>query len=95
MAKVPAAPSFATLLQRYFAEHLTRHRAASPQTIAAYGHTFRLLLLFAEKHIGKPPTAIALTDLTADLILAFLDHLERDRDNGVRSRNARLSPPCQ
>ena len=91
MADVPTAPSFATLLQRYFAEHLTRHRAASPQTIAAYGHTFRLLLLFSEKHICKPPTAIALTDVNADLILAFLDHLEQDRANGVRSRNARLS----
>ena len=59
MADVPTAPSFATLLQRYFAEHLTRHRAASPQTIAAYGHTFRLLLLFSEKHIcsKRKPTA--------------------------------------
>ncbi len=91
MADIPAPPSFATLLQRYFAENLIQHRAASPRTVAAYRDTFRLLLLFAEKHISKPPTAIALTDLNAALVLAFLDHLEQDRANGPRSRNARLA----
>ena len=60
MAEPLTAPSFATLLQRYFADHLTRHRAASPRTIAAYRDTFRLLLLFAEQHIGKAPTSVVL-----------------------------------
>ena len=91
MAEAPIAPSFPTLLQRYFADHLTQHRAASPRTIAAYRDTFRLLLLFVEQHISKPPTAVTLTDLDAPLLLAFLDHLERDRANGSRSRNARLA----
>jgi integrase/recombinase XerD len=91
VAEPLTAPSFATLLQRYFADHLTRHRAASPRTIAAYRDTFRLLLLFAEQRIAKPPTAVKLTDLDAALVLAFLDHLERDRGNGSRSRNARLA----
>ena len=91
MAEPLTAPSFATLLQRYFADHLTRHRAASPRTIAAYRDTFRLLLLFAEQHIGKAPTSVVLTDLDSGLVLAFLDHLERDRANGSRSRNARLA----
>jgi integrase/recombinase XerD len=85
------APSFPTLLQRFFADHLTRHRAVSPRTIAAYRDTFRLLLLFVEKHIGKSPTAVALTDLQSEVVLAFLDHLERDRANSSRSRNARLA----
>ena len=91
MAETPTAPSFPTLLQRYFADHLTRHRAASPRTIAAYRDTFRLLLLFAEEHLGKPPTSVTLTDLDATLVLAFLDHLERNRGNSSRSRNARLA----
>ena len=91
MAEAAPVPSFATLLQRFFTEHLTRHRAASPRTIAAYRDTFRLLLLFAERHIGKAPTTVTLADLDAGLVLAFLDHLERDRNNGVRSRNARLA----
>lgn len=88
----PARPaSFATLLQRFFAEHLVQHRCVSPRTVAAYRDTFRLLLLFAERHTGKAPTAVALADLDAPLVLAFLDHLEAERGNGARTRNARLT----
>lgn len=84
-------PSFPALLQRFFVEHLAQHRAVSTRTIAAYRDTFRLLLGFAEAAIGKAPTKIVMTDLDAKLILAFLDHLEKDRKNAVRSRNARLA----
>ena len=79
------------MLQRFFVEHLGRHRAVSPRTIAAYRDTFRLLLSFAEAKIGKAPTAFALADFDAQLILGFLDHLEKERNNGARSRNARLA----
>ena len=44
----------------------------------------------AQHHLGKPPERLALTDLDAPLILAFLNHLERERHNTIRSRNARL-----
>ena len=91
MPKPTTAPSFAMLVQRFFTEHLTHHRAVSPRTVAAYGDTFRLLLQFAEGHTGKSPTDLKLVDLNAKLVLAFLDHLERDRKNGARSRNARLA----
>ncbi len=91
MADPISTPSFSTLLQRFFVEHLGRQRAVSPRTIAAYRDTFRLLLRFAEGRIGKAPTALALIDLDARLILGFLDHLEKDRKNSARSRNARLA----
>ena len=91
MADPISMPSFSTLLQRFFVEHLGRQRAVSPRTIAAYRDTFRLLLSFAEARIGKAPTALALVDLDARLILDFLDHLEKERNNGARSRNARLA----
>ena len=84
-------PSFPSLLQRFFIEHLGQHRAVSPRTIAAYRDTFRLLLGFAETTIGKAPTVFTLADLDAKLILGFLDHLEKTRNNTVRSRNARLA----
>lgn len=84
-------PSFAALVQAYFAEHLTQRRALSPQTIAAYRDAFILFLGFAESRLGKMPTAMTLADITPDLIMAFLDHLERQRHNSVRSRNARLA----
>ncbi len=91
MADPPQPPSFATLLQRFFAEHLTQHRSVSPRTIAAYRDTFRLLLLFAERRLGKAPTAVVLADLDPPLVLAFLDHLEAERGNSARTRNARLT----
>ena len=84
-------PSFPLLLQRFFVEHLGSQRAVSPRTIAAYRDTFRLLLSFAEAKIGKAPTRLALADFDAQLILSFLDHLEKVRSNGARSRNARLA----
>lgn len=86
-----ATPTFPMLVQRFFAEHLRQHRAVSPHTVAAYRDAFRLLLRFAQTRTGKAPTELALADLDAALILAFLDHLERERKCSVRSRNARLS----
>ena len=89
MARPRAPSSFTTLLQRFFVEHLRQHRAVSPCTIAAYRDTFRLLLAFAETKINKPPTTITMVDLNAKLILEFLDHLEKKRNNCAQSRNAR------
>lgn len=86
-----APPTFAALVQAYFAEYLTRQRALSPQTVAAYRDGFVLFLGYAESRLGKSPAEMALADITPALILAFLDHLERQRHNAVRSRNARLA----
>lgn len=86
-----APPSFATLVQAYFAEYLTQQRALSAQTIAAYRDAFVLFLGFAESRLNKSPAAMAMTDITPELIMTFLDHLERHRHNSVRSRNARLA----
>ncbi len=84
-------PSFAALVQSFFAEHLTQQRALSARTVAAYRDAFLLFLGFAQARLHKAPTAMLLSDLTPTLILAFLDHLENDRHNTVRSRNARLA----
>ncbi len=91
MARSPSTPSFAMLLQRFFVDHLQQHRALSPCTIAAYRDTFKLLLHFAEKHLGKNPVNLVLADLDAGFLLTFLDYLERERRNATRSRNARLA----
>jgi integrase/recombinase XerD len=83
--------ALAPSLQAYFTDRLIGQRAASPNTIAAYKLTFRLLLAFAAGKTAKAPSALDIADLDAPLIAAFLDHLERDRHNGVRSRNNRLA----
>jgi site-specific recombinase XerD len=82
---------FAGLLQRFFAERLLQQRNASPRTVVAYRDTFRLLLSYAERERGKAPAKLALNDFDATLILDFLAHLETERHNTVRSRNARLA----
>lgn len=86
-----APPSFPALVQAFFTEHLTQQRAMSPRTVATYRDAFVLFLDFAVGHLHRPPTAIRLDDITPALILAFLDHLEHERGNAVRTRNARLA----
>jgi site-specific recombinase XerD len=84
-------PSFPALVQEFFTHHIVNQRALSPRTVAAYRDTFILFLGFAQERLGKLPTALSLADITAELILAFLDYLEKVRHNAVRSRNARLA----
>jgi len=79
------------LLQGFFVEHLLKHKHASPQTVASYRDTFRLLLQFAHRHLKKEPAALEVAALDAPVILSFLDSLEKDRHNCVRSRNIRLA----
>jgi integrase/recombinase XerD len=78
-------------LQAFFTERLLRERNASPLTVAAYRDTWRLLLGFASKRTGKPPSTLGFDDIDVPLIGAFLDHLEHERGNTVRTRNARLA----
>jgi integrase/recombinase XerD len=86
-----ATANVSRLLQGFFTDRLVRQRQASPHTIAAYRDTFRLLLEFAQERLAKPPAILGLEDLDAPLIGAFLDHLEKQRGNGARTRNARLA----
>jgi integrase/recombinase XerD len=83
--------TLAPTLQAFFTDRLARQRQASSHTIAAYRDTFKLLLIFAEQQTGKPPSNLDVIDLDAPLISAFLNHLETDRGNSVRTRNARLA----
>ena len=83
--------ALAPALQAYFTDRLIGQRAASPNTIGAYKLTFRLLLTFASKRLGKTPAALDIAELDAPLIAAFLDHLERDRRNSAATRNNRLA----
>jgi site-specific recombinase XerD len=80
----------APALQAFFTERLITQRNSSPQTIAAYRDTFRLLLTFAQRQTGKAPFQLDIDDLDAPLIGAFLTHLEKERGNSPRTRNARL-----
>lgn len=83
--------ALAPLLQAFFTDRLIGQRNASPNTIAGYRDTYRLLLTFASARTRKQPSALDIGDLDAPLIAAFLSYLERERGNHARTRNWRLA----
>jgi integrase/recombinase XerD len=79
------------LLQRYFTNYLIAQRRLSPQTLASYRDTFRLLLQFVQSELKIQPSHLAIEQLDAEIILLFLDSLEQRRKNSIVSRNLRLT----
>jgi len=96
------SPTFPSLVQDFFTQRLLSQANASSRTITSYRDTLRLLLGYAAT-TGKPPATLALADLDAPFVLAFLDHLEKERRNSTRTRNIRFAairsfetpPPCR
>ncbi len=86
-----AHPNFPGLVQAFFTERLLQQRRASTETVAGYRDCFRLLLRFAAQRLGNDPSGLSLEDLDAPFIGEFLDHLETERSNSARTRNARLA----
>jgi integrase/recombinase XerD len=78
-------------VQAFFAEYLCQQRRLSPQTIISCRDTFRLLFTFLRDHTGVEPSALQIVDVDAQVVLRFLNYLEQERGNSVRSRNIRLS----
>lgn len=91
MKATATAPGFAALVQAFFCQRLIEQQNVSARTVASYRDTFRLLLGFLERHRKRPPAVVTLADLDAPAVAAFLDHLEKMRHNGARTRNARLA----
>jgi site-specific recombinase XerD len=81
----------APTLEGFFTERLIAQRRASANTVASYRDAFRLLMAFAQQETGKAPSELEIEDLDAELIGAFLEHLEVERHNSVRTRNNRLA----
>jgi len=81
----------APTLQAFFTERLAQQRGASPCTMAAYRSCFRLLLQFVHPRHRKQPSQLAFDELSATVVAEFLQHLENERGNSIRSRNARLA----
>jgi len=83
--------SLGALLQQFFTQYLQEQRDVSQCTVASYRDTFRLLLAFAERKLKRRPAQLVVADFNADLVLSFLEYLEKDRSNTVRTRNSRLA----
>ncbi|MCY0852621.1 tyrosine-type recombinase/integrase [Cupriavidus sp. D39] len=86
-----SSPNVASLIERYFTVRLMQQRDVSGNTIASYRDTFRLLFRFAEVRLRKQPSTLAIDDLDAHFISAFLTDLETARGASVTTRNLRLT----
>lgn len=86
-----ADTDFPRLLSKFFSSHLIQQRSASPHTVESYRDTFRLLVLYARDVLKIPPQNLCVGNLDVDFIARFLNHLELDRGNSVRTRNVRLA----
>jgi len=84
------ACSLSSLLQYFFTDRLLKQLGASPQTVSSYRDAFRLLLHFATVELGREPSKLHLEDLDASFLGKFLEHLELERGNCIRTRNNRL-----
>jgi site-specific recombinase XerD len=84
-------PTVTSLLQGFFTERLVRQLQASPQTVSAYRDTIKLLLMFAAQNTKKAPSRLAIDDLDAVTVGAFLHYLDNQRHNSTATRNARLA----
>lgn len=87
----PGSPNFAALVQEFFCERLIQQQNASQQTVASYRDTFRLLLGYLRKTRRRQPADLTLSDLDAPTISAFLEYLEKQRHNTIRTRNVRFA----
>ena len=83
--------ALAPTLQAFFTDRLALQRQASGHTVAAYRDALRMLVVFAAQRAGKAPSRLDIADLDAQTVGAFLNHLENERGNSVRTRNARLA----
>jgi hypothetical protein len=72
------------LIQRFFTDRLLKQQGASQYTVAAYRDTFRLLLQFGRKRLGRSPSKLLIKDLDVPFLGQFLQ-IRIDHGNCTRS----------
>jgi len=86
-----AQKKFSILVQNYFYSCLINQRRVSDKTVKSYRDTFCLLFKFIKEKLGKTASQLCLSELNSDLVISFLNYLEKERKNTIRSRNVRLA----
>lgn len=89
--KTPSPNLLGAIVRDYFTDHLPRLRGTSPHTVHSYRDSIVLLIRYVSEQRKKPVAVLDLTDLDPPGILAFLSYLKQGRNNGVSTRNVRLS----
>jgi len=83
------SPILGRIVESFFRDALATQRRSSPQTVASYRDSLKLFLVFAAEQKLKPPSSLSVSDLDADMVLAFLNHLEKTRKSSISTRNVR------
>lgn len=86
--------TIARLMQTFFGDYLTTQRKMSPHTVSTYRYAWLLFLRFLQEHKSRNPSTMMVSDLDADDLLEFLNSVEKERKNSVKTRNARLAAIC-
>lgn len=85
------ATDFAVFLRRFLTAHLAGLRGCSPNTVASYRDTFKLLIAYFRDEASTPPEKLTLDRIDTAAITAFLNWLEASRHNSTSTRNQRLA----
>ncbi len=83
--------SLASLLHALFHEWMGHQRNLSRHTVCSYRDSWKLFLRFASERTRRQITKLSLADLQASEVLAFLEHLEKERKVSISTRNCRLA----
>jgi integrase/recombinase XerD len=78
-------------VRRFLMEHLPDDRNLSRNTQQSYRDALRLLIVFAAGKLRKKADELLVADIDADLVRAFLRHLEEKRGCTISTRNQRLA----
>jgi integrase/recombinase XerD len=78
-------------LHEFFDTYLPHVKGVSKETIKTYRDTFTLFLPFIARHHSTHVDSLTLENISIQIILSFLDYLEKDRNNTARTRNIRLA----
>lgn len=79
------------LIHQFFDQYLPHIKGVSHHTVKAYRDAFRLFLPFAAKSYGIKVGSLRVEHLSLEVIIAFLEDLEHERKNLVKTRNQRLA----
>jgi integrase/recombinase XerD len=83
--------SLGVWVHSFFVDYLTVQKGLRPASIRSYRDALRLFLCFVAQDARQPITRLAPQDLTVECVQQFLQYLEHERHNHIRTRNHRLT----
>lgn len=77
-------------VRAFFEDYLVCRRHLCQNTIRSYRDAIKLFIGHVADRLRKRPTRLLVADITDELVVGFLEDLEKTRGNSIQSRNQRL-----